>query len=326
MTLSKKNIFLITFFISMVVFFVSDRLIFDHINFQKEKCEQYSLLNTSTICLSRDKIKKTPYLQTRIRIQTIIQAYKDEGYIENASVYFRDLMHGPVFGVNEVDHFAPASLLKLPLSFVFLNSAEENPKILSKKLRYDNAISSLEQIIFPKESAKMGLEYTVEDLLKMMISYSDNISYEMLESFIKNDPNRETLRIEIFQELGLIDPKDRVEDSITTRGYASLFTILFNASYLSLESSQKLLYWLSLSDYNRGLVGGIPKGLTVSHKFGERYISLDKKQLHDCGIIYYPENPYLLCVMAKGADFRKMEEFISEISSVIYKEVDSRKI
>jgi hypothetical protein len=49
-------------------------------------------------------------------------------------------------------------------------------------------------------------------------------------------------------------------------------------------------------------------------------------QLHDCGIIYYPGNPYLLCVMTRGTDWSALEKTIQTISAMTYKEVDSRKL
>lgn len=69
----------------------------------------------------------------------------------------------------------------------------------------------------------------------------------------------------------------------------------------------------------------IPSDVKVAHKFGERYYG-DIKQLHDCGVIYYPENPYLLCVMTIGKDFEDLAEVISHVSDVVYREVDSRKL
>jgi hypothetical protein len=42
------------------------------------------------------------------------------------------------------------------------------------------------------------------------------------------------------------------------------------------------------------------------------------RELHDCGIVYLPDNPYLLCVMTKGNDFAKMEKIIEEISRLSY--------
>ncbi len=134
------------------------------------------------------------------------------------------------------------------------------------------------------------------------------------------------MRMETFQEIGLIDPKDRVEATITVRGYASLFRILFNASYLNVENSEKVLSWLSETEYRSGLVAGVPADVKVAHKFGERLYANDIKELHDCGIIYFPENPYLLCVMTRGSDFAALEALISEISRILYEEINSRRL
>ncbi|MCX6719655.1 MAG: serine hydrolase [Candidatus Staskawiczbacteria bacterium] len=58
---------------------------------------------------------------------------------------------------------------------------------------------------------------------------------------------------------------------------------------------------LSKTTFNDGLVAGVPKGTTVSHKFGMYATSKDENitdlELHDCGIIYYKTTPYLLCVV-----------------------------
>lgn len=49
-------------------------------------------------------------------------------------------------------------------------------------------------------------------------------------------------------------------------------------------------------------------------------------ELHDCGIIYYPNNPYVLCVMTRGDSMEELKKIISTISLMTYKEVDSRRL
>ena len=44
-------------------------------------------------------------------------------------------------------------------------------------------------------------------------------------------------------------------------------------------------------------------------------------ELHDCGIIYYPNHPYFLCVMTKGADFPVLAGVIREVSQTAWEEV-----
>jgi hypothetical protein len=65
--------------------------------------------------------------------------------------------------------------------------------------------------------------------------------------------------------------------------------------------------------------------LVIANKFGIRSENDDKdQQLHDCGIIYYPNHPYLLCVMTKGNDVNEMEKVIQDISKSVFDEINTR--
>jgi beta-lactamase class A len=308
------------------MFFVGakfDRAIHPH---EKTCREDMVFINEEVVCGKGDVIKKTGYIETRNDIIALIEKGKKENGVVDASVYFRDLVRGPVLGINELEEFAPASLLKLPLAFVYMGASEDQPGVMMQKINYVGTTTIKEQRVVPRVSAELGKEYTIEELLQMMLIHSDNASYEVLEQFLSDSPGRTTMREETFQELGLVDPRDRVEATITVRGYASLFRILFNASYLNVGNSEKLLTWLSQTEYKAGLVAGVPESVKVAHKFGERLYANNVKELHDCGIIYFPENPYLLCVMTRGTDFAELERLISEISKTVYEEVNSRRL
>jgi beta-lactamase class A len=285
---------------------------FDRGHAHVEKCSNDVVyVNADVACGRPDVIKKTGYIETRNHISELIEKAKKESGVVNASVYFRDLVHGPVLSISELEEFAPASLLKLPLAFVYFSAAEDQSGVMAQKINYGGTTTLREQRIQPRISAESGREYSIEELLKMMLVHSDNASYEVLEQFLSDSPGRMTMRTETFQEVGLIDPKDRVEATITVRGYASLF---------------RILSWLSETEYKAGLVAGVPTDVKVAHKFGERLYANDVKELHDCGIIYFPENPYLLCVMTRGSDFAELENLIREISRTVYQEVDSRRL
>ncbi len=87
--------------------------------------------------------------------------------------------------------------------------------------------------------------------------------------------------------------------------------------------SEKALNLLSQVKYTNGLVKGINNpNIIVSHKFGERtYEDTGEKQLHDCGIVYIPQNPYLVCIMTRGNDFSKLSASIVKLSDLIYRSI-----
>lgn len=148
-----------------------------------------------------------------------------------------------------------------------------------------------------------------------MIIYSDNQAANTLINHI--DIN---ILNKIYLDLGIKSPEDgQPENFMSVRDYASFFRILYNASYLNRDMSEQALKILTHSQFNQGLSAGVPTQVPVAHKFGERVI-LGDKQLHDCGIVYKENMPYLLCIMTRGNDFNKMSSTIREISGLVYSE------
>jgi hypothetical protein len=166
----------------------------------------------------------------------------------------------------------------------------------------------------------------VSELLKKTISYSDNASFFALEHFLAETPAGTNARLQTFKELGIMDPKDRVDATLSVRGYSSLFTTLYNSSFLTKEYSQLLLRWLAESDYEKGLRAGIPAEIPIAHKFGIRTESNTVRQLHDCGIVYFPGNPYTLCIMTRGSELHNLERAIGKIARIVHEEVTSRRL
>ena len=286
----------------------------------------YKWLNPELRFADSPVLDKTAYENFRKNLEQTIEQKKAEGRIENAAVFFRDLSRGPTFGINPNEGFIPASLLKVPLAITYFRLAEENGIPLDRKLVDTDFTLDLTQKFPPPETIRGGEEHTIKDLLYRLLAYSDNGAWEVLYNYLLQISPDRNLLLETFKDLGIIDAASKKvnEEALSVKSYASIFRLLYNASYLSKESSDKVLNYLSKSIFNVGLRKGVPDNVPIAHKFGERFIGEDN-QLHDCGIVYYPKNPYLLCVMTRGKNLAALTETIATISKAIYEEVDSRR-
>ena len=238
--------------------------------------------------------------------------------IGHISVYFKEFSSGAWIGINENEKFTPASLLKLPLMMAYYKIAESNPSYLNTKIKYESTENVPNQNITPSVTLIEGNSYSIDDLIKIMIMYSDNKAYAVLLDYLKLQDQKKA-----YTDLGLQFPDENVpDDFMTVKDYAGFFRILYNASYLNKEMSSKALALLTEVTFDRGLIAGVQKGVKVAHKFGERgYPQNNIKQLHDCGIVYYPRKPYLLCVMTRGNNFGDLENVIAKISKFVYQRI-----
>ncbi len=250
-------------------------------------------------------------------------------YISNAqegqkasfvSVYFRDLNFGPWLGINEKENFSPASLLKVPIMIAALKIAENDPAFLQKKILYSKHLDNqVVPNITDPNLLKIGNTYTIENLIERMIEFSDNEAKEILLANIDGN-----FIMKVMADIGINTTGNMSQDFISVKDYSGFFRLLYNATYLNRNMSEKALAILSKTSFNEGLVAGLPAGTVISHKFGERaFADNNVKQLHECGIIYRNNSPYLLCIMTRGTDFSQQATILADISAIVYKSFGS---
>lgn len=262
----------------------------------------------------------------RYKVDALIQGKLSAGEASTVSVFFRDLKSGHWFGIREQEAFSPESLLKLPLMVAYFKWAESNPRVLRRKILY---AGSEDEIGLQRTKAsklfEKGKSYTVDDLILRMIAYDDADAHALL---MTNLPPGYLDRV--FKDIYANYDPAKKDDAVTFSAYASFFSVLYNASYLSNEMSEKALRYLSRSAFRDGIVAGIPPNVDCAIKSGERAMQADAgggiekqiKQLHEFGIIYYPGRPYLIGVMARGEDSGKLTNVIRDVTTMIYEEID----
>ena len=281
----------------------------------------YGLTNPLLECAELpESISIGQRVDLQVQVEERIALAKKVGFLTNGAVYFRDLNNGPWFGVNEDFKFYPASLLKVPLAVSFYFRAEEEPGILTAQVEYNGGDENVEASQAFGSSARLlkGKIYNATELITFMLQESSNEAALLLVQIMGADRI-----LTVYQDFGISSPTLGEDYQIDVHTYASFFRILFNATYIDRVASEQLLGIMTKSAFKEGIVAGVPADVRVAHKFGTREVnSLGVNQLHDCGIVYAPNNPYVLCVMTQGKDFTKLADFIREVSSLVYSEIE----
>lgn len=229
------------------------------------------------------------------------------------SVYFHDLNSGKWTGVNEDEVYAPASMLKVVILLAYL----KNPALLIERVEYNKNLA-LPQYYKPSRVLSNGY-HTVRELIIAMVVDSDNAAMFALIA-----KHREAV-LDVYASLRLPDPSVGPDDFMSAKSYSAVFRTLYNSTYLRREYSEQALELLTHTSFTKGLVAGVGTSTVIAHKFGE-HTAYDqsgnvRRELHDCGIVYYPEKPYFLCVMTEGNDFGKLEKIIADLSRIAYENV-----
>lgn len=288
-----------------------------------ETCgEEFTLLDQHIDCEAlKEKIIRVKNLE--VDITKLIEQKKMKKEISDASVFYRDLNSRRWFAINADKDFYPASLLKLPAAIAYYKLAETNSEILSQKIKIpeDQKNQNLGQYFKVNSALSSGHEYTVEELIENLLVHSDNNAIQPLN---QNMPSEYSYSV--YRDLGLPEPiivNNKSNWKLTVRIYAGILRALYISSYLSPEYSEKLLTYLTHATFDEGIKAAIPKNIQVAHKFGEAALlnptdgAVEKRVLHDCGIIYNPDNPYILCIMTDGNEVTKLMKTIQDITKIV---------
>lgn len=228
-------------------------------------------------------------------------------------IYFEYLPTGTSIGLNEKESFVPASLLKTPLAMgvyrhIEQGTLEPHDTVTMKESLKDDGFGVLWKL-------QPGATLTIQQALDYLIRESDNTAQKLLLTKITIE--------EVDQVFDALDiPKIRDSNGaavVTAKNYSSILRCLYLSCYLSKNSSNKLLEQLTQTRFTDKLTAPIPTNILVAHKIGEHIVPTDptKNVYTDCGIIYYPKRPYILCVMIESNE-ETARQVIRQYSQIVY--------
>jgi len=239
-----------------------------------------------------DEVRKLQAFKRHV--ETLIDARLKAEDAEHVSLYFSDLAAGPGFGIDEDFRFAPASLMKVPVMMAYLKLAEEDPRLLDLRLTVSGKSDyTANQGVKPAQRLEPGTAYTVDELLRRMIAYSDNNALVLLLGRL-DKAQLEALLGDLHVDYQQTPDGGR----ISVKSYARFFNALYNGTYLGPRMNAKALRYLEQDDFTAGLLAGVPRGIPVAAKFGEWALGThsEVRQLQEFGIVFHGQPPYLLGV------------------------------
>jgi beta-lactamase class A len=257
------------------------------------------------------------FVDLREKLKTYIA-----GTGEKIGLYFEYLPTGIHIGINDREEFYRASLVKVPLIMQLY------------KMMEDGYIKKDEQLVIRRDllddtygelwKTGAGTSRSVEELVRLVLTESDNTAYSVLldkvnQVLYETDPKNEKGIDKIYDFLDI--PREDKEKTlqISPRSYASILKALFFSSYLNYSSSNEILDILSQSKFREWMPKDLPPDVKVAHKVGIfQGTSPDKSVNSDCGIVYIPNRPFILCVMIKSGDTDESVPYINDITKIIY--------
>ncbi len=248
------------------------------------------------------------FLDLRSKLHQMVDPLGD-----NIELYFEYLPTGTSIGINSNNNFFAASLFKLPVVMAYYRHKEQMPPNSDYKVRLTNDM--LDNRFGDLWQKGVGYEIDLDEASRLALEKSDNTAAKALGSVITQDDFNDVY-------LGVdVDLQIASEGAVmTVKKYASILKALYYSAVLTRDDSETILGYLSHSDFNDKLVSGIPKEVVVAHKIGV----IDQQSYMDCGIVYVPYRPYMLCMVSEGTE-EAARQRMSSISKTIYDYVVNAK-
>lgn len=253
----------------------------------------------------------------RTQVQVVLDKHLRSGALARAAVSVRDLETGAGFAIGGDDKYHPASLLKLPLAIAWMRKAEADPAALTRPLLYD--MQTLRESAKATGALVTGQSYTAQDLLERMVRWSRNDAKAVLAREIGDAALKA-----VYDDLAITWPYDNPDADalLSVNDYSRLFRALYNASVLRADTADKLLQLLTRTEFPQALVAGLPAGTEFAHKWGMRTLQNpsgnERVHLHDCGIVYQPGRPLLLCAMSAGRSDPELAAVLAEVARTVW--------
>lgn len=254
-----------------------------------------------------EEVKKVDYEALKSDLKDYISKFHG-----HYGIYFVDLESNQEFGINDTEEYKAASTFKIPLNlYVYdrIRAGAINPEGTLKytEADYEDGAGTI------RYNKTFGKAYTIRELLRLSIVYSDNVAVNMLLRYVgrKNVKN-------YMRELGGKVVNDNSNVSCP-KDMALYLKEVYKLSESGDPLGKELMDNLTKTDFHDRIPALLPNNVKVAHKTGN-LIGI----VHDVGIVF-ADKPYIIAVMSKGViSDPESNEIIANISKKTYDFVKSQ--
>lgn len=216
---------------------------------------------------------------------------------------------GEVLCYNSKKEYDPASTNKTCLAICVFDMLKNGKINLSDTVEYKNYHKYGGTGIIQYET--FGKNYTIEQLIKLLITHSDNVAYRMLMMEVVTEPYLK----EVLAPLGIIIKAERLSSQdFSPEDLVLHLEVLYRYMSDGTALAEMIKSFYSSGIYNDKIPAGVPN-LTVFHKPGwipSKLICVDE------AIIFDENNqPYFWVIMSKGIPQEKQAEFFQALTAKI---------
>jgi beta-lactamase class A len=228
------------------------------------------------------------------------------------SLYLEDLNNGSVLGINDNDRYNGWSLLKVAVMATVMKKIQMGAVTLDQ----DVILSKTEAKAYShiRQPGEPGDRVTVRALLERLIRYSDNTASMALARVFTAEEFQQAL-----QALGMpTAPPGTPRNTIphfSPRDFGNMLRGLYYPGYLKKPFCDTALVLMSNTAYDSQIRSSLPGTVRVAHKVG---FNAAHGEFHDCGIVYVPARPYILCIMSTGSTREEADRVIPALSKKAY--------
>jgi len=257
--------------------------------------------------LAWNKLKEKIILHTRM-------------FNQDAAIVVKDLSTGWEIAINEDRLFPSASIVKIPIMASFISASAQGRLDLADKLTLRNRYKVLGSGIL--KSYAGGTEFSLEQLIELMITQSDNTAANILIDYLGFDYLNNS-----FKKLGLnntnivrkmMDFKKRkngIENFTSAQDLVYILEKIYKRQLINEELSKKCIEILKKQKVKDRIPAKLPPNTIVANKTG-----LENGVCHDAGIVFTRKGDFIICVLTKHSykTSRPAKRFISQIALDTY--------
>lgn len=253
-----------------------------------------SLLSLLYFSYRSQEIKAKDWKRLNDKIDYEIFSFRGE-----SGIAIKDLARNWNIQHNPDKLFPAASLIKVPIMASCLLAAEEGRIDLKDKIRLKEKHKAGGSGRL--KNMKAGEEFTIEELIGMMITLSDNTAANILIELLGFDYINDC-----FKKMGLkntnlsckiMDFGSRragIENYTSASDMSCLLDKIYHKRLLNYRISKRCLELLKDQKINDRIPAKLPKEILVAHKTG-----LLKGICHDMGIVFTNRGNFIICVLTK---------------------------